>query len=123
MCGITACPPHKDIHKTALGATENVRWEYRHSILELTKEYKSLGWTICAIEQAEETFKRIGIPYSIYNRGLYLELKEQQEKEQQSTEITEVVIEEQPITIIEEPIILFEETNEILKPKIQINLI
>ena len=55
LCGITACPPHKDIHKTALGATENVEWEYRSSILELTKEHKSLGWTICAIEQAEET--------------------------------------------------------------------
>ena len=55
LCGITANPPHRDIQKTALGATENVEWEYRSSILELTKEHKSLGWTICAIEQAEET--------------------------------------------------------------------
>ena len=29
LCGITACPPHKDIHKTALGATESVDWEYQ----------------------------------------------------------------------------------------------
>ena len=33
LCGITATPPHKDIHKTALGATETVAWEYRSSVL------------------------------------------------------------------------------------------
>ena len=32
LCGITACPPHKDIHKTALGATETIVWEYRENI-------------------------------------------------------------------------------------------
>jgi hypothetical protein len=38
------------------------------------------------LERAEELFKKIGIPYSIYNRGLYLELKEEQEKKKKELE-------------------------------------
>lgn len=55
LCGITAQPPHRDIQKTALGATETVEWEYRSSIVELTQELKSQGVVICAVEQAEKT--------------------------------------------------------------------
>jgi tRNA G18 (ribose-2'-O)-methylase SpoU len=55
LCGITAQPPHRDIQKTALGATETVEWEYRSSIVELTEELKSQGMVVCAIEQAEKT--------------------------------------------------------------------
>ena len=54
LCGITATPPHKDIRKTALGATESVDWEYRKDTLELIKELKTMGVTIAAIEQAEQ---------------------------------------------------------------------
>ena len=52
LCGITATPPHKDIRKTALGATESVAWEYRQSTGELIEELKSHGWHTLAIEQA-----------------------------------------------------------------------
>lgn len=38
LCGITATPPHKDIRKTALGATESVDWEYRKDTLEVVRE-------------------------------------------------------------------------------------
>jgi 23S rRNA (guanosine2251-2'-O)-methyltransferase len=55
LCGITANPPHRDIQKTALGATETVEWEYRQSILELIKDLKQEGYVICSIEQAEKT--------------------------------------------------------------------
>jgi tRNA G18 (ribose-2'-O)-methylase SpoU len=55
LCGITAQPPHRDIQKTALGATETVEWEYRSSIVELTEELKAQGMVVCAIEQAEKT--------------------------------------------------------------------
>ena len=51
LCGITANPPHRDIQKTALGATETVEWEYRQSITELIKELKSEGVAVCSIEQ------------------------------------------------------------------------
>ena len=54
LCGISAQPPHRDIQKTALGATETVAWEYRSSIVELTKELKNKGVVVCAVEQAEE---------------------------------------------------------------------
>ncbi len=55
LCGITAQPPHRDIQKTALGATETVIWEYRESIVELVIELKKQGVFVCSIEQAEET--------------------------------------------------------------------
>ena len=53
LCGITATPPHKDIHKTALGATDSVAWEHRESTLELLEELREEGYTSLAVEQAE----------------------------------------------------------------------
>ena len=53
LCGITATPPHKDIHKTALGATESVDWEYLKEASELVKQLHSEGVMVYAIEQAE----------------------------------------------------------------------
>jgi len=53
LCGITATPPHKDIRKTALGATESVDWEYRKNTLELVDELKQSGVKIVSVEQAE----------------------------------------------------------------------
>ncbi len=55
LCGITATPPQKEIHKTALGATESVDWSYSESIEELIRELKSEGWTILAVEQADKS--------------------------------------------------------------------
>ncbi len=55
LCGITAKPPHRDIHKTALGATESVVWEHRESINELIIELKAKNILIASIEQAEKT--------------------------------------------------------------------
>jgi 23S rRNA (guanosine2251-2'-O)-methyltransferase len=55
LCGITANPPHRDIQKTALGATETVVWEYRRSIIDLVHELTEQGVTICSIEQTEKT--------------------------------------------------------------------
>lgn len=55
LCGITATPPHREIQKTALGATETVEWEHRESTLEVVNELKSKGVKICSIEQTEET--------------------------------------------------------------------
>lgn len=54
LCGITATPPHKDINKTALGATESVDWEYRESTLQLVNELQQEGVKVVAIEQAEK---------------------------------------------------------------------
>lgn len=53
LCGITAKPPHKDIHKTALGATESVEWEYVEDIMQLMPRLTAKGYVNLAIEQAE----------------------------------------------------------------------
>lgn len=53
LCGITGTPPHRDITKTALGATESVDWEHVPNVVELIDALKGAGWTIAAIEQAE----------------------------------------------------------------------
>ena len=55
LCGITATPPHRDIQKTALGATESVEWEHRTNIIELIEELKKENIKIWSIEQAEKT--------------------------------------------------------------------
>ncbi|PJR04216.1 RNA methyltransferase [Avrilella dinanensis] len=53
LCGITACPPHKEIRKTALGATETVEWEYREDVMQLLKELKEQSVCTIALEQTE----------------------------------------------------------------------
>jgi len=53
LCGITAKPPHKDIHKTALGSTDTVAWEDVENTLELLKKLKAENVQIISIEQAE----------------------------------------------------------------------
>lgn len=53
LCGITAQPPHKEIHKTALGATDSVVWEYAENTLDVIKKLKADNVSVIAIEQAE----------------------------------------------------------------------
>ena len=53
LCGICAQPPHKDITKTALGATESVRWNYFESTLDAVKELQENQYQVVAVEQAE----------------------------------------------------------------------
>lgn len=53
LCGITATPPHKDIHKTALGSTDTVAWEYVENTMDLVEKLKAENVQICSIEQAE----------------------------------------------------------------------
>src|SRR5678815_528026 len=53
LCGITAVPPHREIEKTALGATESVAWKYFKSALEAIRELKNSDYEIIAVEQAE----------------------------------------------------------------------
>ncbi|MFC0521385.1 RNA methyltransferase [Mesonia maritima] len=55
LCGITAKPPHKDIHKTALGATETVAWEYVENTTDLVEKLKQENIQLLSIEQAENS--------------------------------------------------------------------
>lgn len=53
LCGITATPPNKEIHKTALGATDTVAWEYAKDVLEVISKLKAENTIVYAIEQVE----------------------------------------------------------------------
>ncbi|GAB3893690.1 RNA methyltransferase [Spirosoma agri] len=52
LCGITGQPPHRDITKTALGATESVSWTYVADVVSLVRQLQAAGWVVAAIEQA-----------------------------------------------------------------------
>ena len=56
LCGITATPPHKEIQKTALGATDTVAWEHQESVLEVIQKLQSEGVTVLAVEQVEQAY-------------------------------------------------------------------
>jgi tRNA G18 (ribose-2'-O)-methylase SpoU len=53
LCGITATPPNKEIHKTALGATETVSWEYQKDVLTVIEDLKKIAVAVFAVEQVE----------------------------------------------------------------------
>lgn len=53
LCGITATPPNKEIHKTALGATETVAWEYEKEVMQVVDRLKKDNVKILSVEQVE----------------------------------------------------------------------
>jgi tRNA G18 (ribose-2'-O)-methylase SpoU len=55
LCGISACPPHRDIHKTALGAELSMPWTYHKSCLEACIELKKQNYLLVAVEQVENS--------------------------------------------------------------------
>ena len=57
LCGITARPPHREIHKTALGAEESVDWRYFETTKEACEVLKDNGYKIFAVEQVESSIK------------------------------------------------------------------
>lgn len=69
LCGYTPVPPHRDIHKTALGATETVDWEYVASASEAVKRLKEKGYLVYGVEQATGSFHPEDINI-INNRGI-----------------------------------------------------
>lgn len=55
LCGYTAQPPHRDINKTALGATETVNWKHYYNTLDAVKKLKEDGYRIWAVEQVKNS--------------------------------------------------------------------
>ena len=55
LCGITACPPHREIHKTALGADESVDWKYFNTTEEACQYLNKKDYRIFAVEQVENS--------------------------------------------------------------------
>lgn len=57
LCGISATPPHAEIHKTALGAEDSVEWKYYNSAVEAVADLKSEGYYVFSVEQVEHSTK------------------------------------------------------------------
>ena len=57
LCGITATPPHREIHKTALGAEESVAWSYHEDTAECVRVLKDKGYRLYAVELAHDSLK------------------------------------------------------------------
>ncbi|OSZ79617.1 RNA methyltransferase [Chitinophagaceae bacterium IBVUCB1] len=55
LCGYTPTPPHRDIHKTALGATETVAWKHFETTMAAVQDAKTAGYKIYAVEQAHNS--------------------------------------------------------------------
>ncbi len=55
LCGITPVPPHREIHKAALGATESVDWIYEKNIADALKNLKKDSYKICGVEQTDSS--------------------------------------------------------------------
>ena len=55
LCGITATPPHPDIHKTALGAEESVEWVYEKDVMKCISDLRCKDYKICSIEQVHNS--------------------------------------------------------------------
>jgi len=55
LCGVTATPPHREIQKTALGATETVNWKHFETTIEAVHSLKNEGYKIYAVEQADKS--------------------------------------------------------------------
>ena len=57
LCGITATPPHREIHKTALGAEDSVEWSYHEDTAECLRALKGQGYKVFAVEQVDDSVK------------------------------------------------------------------
>ncbi len=57
LCGYTPTPPHRDIHKTALGATETVKWQHFKTTVEAVQVAKDAGYVIYSVEQAHNSIQ------------------------------------------------------------------
>lgn len=72
LCGITATPPHREIHKTALGAEECVDWKYFQDTVEAIKELKAEGFTIVSVEQVENSLSLDNYTIDIRRKYAYV---------------------------------------------------
>ena len=57
LCGICSTPPHREIHKTALGAEDSVEWSYHEDAVECAKALKDKGYKVYAVEQVDDSMQ------------------------------------------------------------------
>ncbi len=57
LCGITPLPPHREINKTALGATDSMEWRHEENVVQTVQKFKEEGFLTLALEQTENSLK------------------------------------------------------------------
>ncbi|MCL2412574.1 MAG: RNA methyltransferase [Bacteroidales bacterium] len=65
LCGITATPPNREIHKAALGATESVNWDYFEKTVDVVNLLKNQGFSIFALEQTQNSVSLLDFEISV----------------------------------------------------------
>jgi 23S rRNA (guanosine2251-2'-O)-methyltransferase len=72
LTGVSACPPHKEIYKTALGSTESVQWKYFETNTEAIEYLHSIGFAIIAVEQTTNSLKLHEFDFEQLNSNIAL---------------------------------------------------
>ena len=93
LCGITACPPHREIHKTALGATESVSWSYFKSTKEAILTLKKEGYNILSVEQADKSTSLNDLSPAKHKKMALVFGNEVQGVNQEIIDLSDIVIE------------------------------
>ncbi len=93
LCGITATPPHKDIHKTALGAQDSMNWQYWENTCDLVKSLKKEGYLIISVEQTEGSVKLPDINININHKYALIFGNEVKGVQQEVVDISDSCIE------------------------------
>ena len=93
LCGITATPPNKEIHKTALGAEDAVEWSYAEKTEEAIAELKAKGYVICSLEQVENSTSLMDFEPDATKRYVIVLGNEVKGVQQQIVNISDVCIE------------------------------
>lgn len=93
LCGYTPVPPHREIHKTALGATDSVNWSFETNTVEAIRKLKEKGYTIVSVEQTEKTVQLHDINISSDQKYALLFGNEVGGVDQEVIDISDIVLE------------------------------
>ena len=93
LCGITGCPPHPEITKTALGAEESVAWRYTTDSLQTVRKMKEEGWIVCVLEQAHNSLPLQDFKPSLNQKYLLIAGNEVEGVSQDLVDLADIVLE------------------------------
>lgn len=93
LCGITPVPPHAEIHKTALGATEHVEWEYIAETETIIRKLKNEGYAIISIEQVHHSTPLSEVVLSYDEKAVFIFGHEVYGVEQKIIDLSDLCIE------------------------------
>lgn len=93
LCGISGIPPHPELHKTALGAEDSVKWSYDKDIRDTLVRLKNDGWKICVLEQAHGSVSLERFVPSVEEKYAIVAGNEVEGVNQEAVEMADIVLE------------------------------